>query len=154
MLVIGVDPGPTKSALCGWDGKRPFFPNYSENDDICGDITRIHIDKTDAILAVEKPVCQRYSGSEVSETAIQAGVFKGIWGPKDVHLITRSKIRWHIGKIRKTTDSVVRSRLIDRIHPDYNLHHNPGVLIGIVKDTWQALAVAVTCYDLIEGGEI
>lgn len=154
MLVIGVDPGPVKSALCVWDGETPFHPVYSENADIYDDIPHLRFDQNDAVLAIERPICQKYSGVEVSDTAIQAGVFMGVWGLNNVHLITRSKIRWHIGKTRKTNDSVVRRSLIDRIHPDYNLHHNPGVLKGFKEDIWQALAVAVTCYDLIERGEI
>lgn len=154
MIIIGIDPGPTKSGLCGWDGKIPSYPIYSENNDIRADLTRIHIDKKEAILAIEKPVCQRYSGVEVSDTAIQAGVFSGVWGPKNVHLITRSKIRWHIGNIRKTNDSVVRACLINRIYPDYNRVRDPGPLVGITGDIWQALAVAVTCFDLLKKGEI
>lgn len=154
MIVIGIDPGPVKSALCGWDGEKPFDPQYSENSYILSSLSRLCILKSFSVLAIEKPVCQRYSGSSVSDTAIQAGVFKGAWKRDLVYLITRSKIRWHIGKNRQTNDSLVRKNLIDRIYPDYNLHHNPGPLVGIVEDTWQALAVAVTCFDLIEKGEI
>ena len=154
MLIIGVDPGPLKSGICGWNGYAPFYPNYDLNDVIFTDVNSLHLDQEKLILAVEKPVCQRYSGSSVSETAVQAGIFIGIWKPKDYHLITRSKIRWHIGKVKKTNDSVIRRKLIERIHPDYNLHHNPGPLIGITADIWQALAVAVTCFDLLEKGEL
>lgn len=160
MLIIGVDPGPIESAICGWDGSIPFYPKYDFNDDICDDLTGLHlgnpspITKELSFLAIERPVCQKYSGVSVSDTAIIAGRFWGVWGNENIHLITRSKIRWHVGKTRKTNDSVVRARLIDRIHPDYNRHHNPGVLLGVTGDIWQALAAAVTCYDLIEKGEL
>ena len=154
MIVFGLDPGPVKSAICGWNGELPFLPFYGYNGDICMDLIGLKSNKDKTFLAIEKPVCQKYSGVSVSDTAIHAGVFWGVWGPKHCHLITRSKIRWHIGKVKKTNDSVIRKKLIEMIQPNYNLHNNPGLLVGITGDTWQALAVAVTCYDLIKSGEI
>lgn len=157
MVIIGIDPGPDKSALIGWDGNVPFWPKYSENNDIFTDLAYLHASDRSSILAVERPVCQRYSGVSVSDTAIVAGMCIGVWGvfgESQYHMITRSKIRWHVGHKRKTNDSVVRKSLIDRIFPDYNLHNNPGILVGITGDIWQALAAAVTCFDLIEGGEL
>ena len=152
-MVIGVDPGPVKSALCMWDGKIPFYPKYSENHDILDDLSNLYHTKKEAILAVERPVCQKWAGAEVSDTAIEAGRFLGVWGHDEQYLINRSKIRWHIGKVKQTNDSIIRQALIDRIHPDYDRLYNPGVLIGITGDIWQALAVAVTCCDLLEKGE-
>ena len=105
------------------------------------------------ILAIEKPVCRKWAGSDISETAIWTGVFKASFCGR-VELITRSKIRWHIVGEKKANDKMVRASLIERIHPEYNIHKNPGPLEGIVEDIWQALAVAVTCYDLIKKGEL
>ena len=104
MVIIGVDPGTKESGVCIWDGEKPAAPFYAKNLDAVMAVKEFRNARDDIILAVEKPVCQKWSGVEVSDTAVAAGMFVGIFIEREYHLITRSKIRWHIGEERKTND--------------------------------------------------
>ena len=157
--IIGIDPGPRESALCVLNNLDIIASAYGENHEIRSVLFSEIIRGHGVYLAVEKPVCRKWAGVEVSDTAIVSGIFIGIaissgLRSENAFLITRSKIRWHICNSKKANDSMIRKKLIEQFNPEYNLHHNAGVLKGVTGDIWQALAVAVTCRDLMDRGEI
>lgn len=104
-----------------------------------------------ADIVIEKPVCRKWAGREVSDTAIVTGWLAGqTYLP--VYLLTRSKVRGHF-KCMRGGDKAVKSVLIERFAPGVRNHgkglkDDPGFFYGFVSDVWQAYALGVAYLDM------
>jgi len=111
---------------------------------------------SDAVI--EKPVCMKWSGASLSDTAIVAGIFAGILTLNEclpVYLINRAKVRGKLsGKNRG--DAGVIAELTRRFSPGVSnkgkgTKEEPGFFYGFKDDIWQAFAVGVVLKDLLNG---
>jgi hypothetical protein len=113
------------------------------------------------ILAMEEIVGRKWAGREITDSAFWSGRLCEA-SAASFTLINRSKIRWHIGQTKTTTDSVIIRSLIKRFTPDIyqqfvdkELTQNKMInaareeyFKGFIADIWQAYALGVTWYDL------
>lgn len=163
--IIAIDPGSKQSAYVLENiFKKIHKIGIIENEHLAYWLTSFN---EDAVLAIEKPIAVPGSGREVSDTAIWCGIFMGKFKGES-YAITRSKIRWHIGKVKKTTDAVIIERLIQRFCPELYARYEAeelgwrqvidkakeGIFEGYHDDIWQAHACLVTFKDLRDKGEI
>lgn len=143
-MIIGVDPGPEESGYVICDRFKPYVSDKVKNDSlirILENETRIDL------VLIERPVCRKWAGASVSDTAIWTGRFMQA-SPVKVGLINRQKVRMHmVGK--KATDADIRFKIIERFYPEYCLKE-PGMFKGFKSDIWQAYALIVTYLDLGE----
>ena len=146
-LILAVDPGDKQSAWVIWDeiAERPSNMGIWDNEDIIG-FTRVpEIVAIEMVSSYGMPV-----GKTVFETVFWIGRFwqkffelgKGI---KPL-LIYRKDIKMHLCNSMRAKDSNIRQALIDR-YGKPGTKKDKGVLYGVKKDIWSAVAVAVYMQD-------
>lgn len=146
MTVLGIDPGPVTSHWATFDGRCIEAGSFSSDEPGAWPASY------DA-AAIEKVASYGMAvGSEVFETCFVSGRFyefitDNIF-PEQVARPTRKEIVVELCGSSKAKDSNVRQYLIDRFGPP-GTKNNPGTTYGIVKDQWQALAVAVYAWDVM-----
>jgi hypothetical protein len=99
-------------------------------------------------------------GAEVFETVYWSGRFAQAFGPERVDRIKRLEVKMHLCHDSKAKDANIRAALIDRFGGPASIRGPQkakskrgipeapaGSLYGISKDTWSALAVALTWWD-------
>lgn len=147
--ILAIDPGPTESAICLWDGERinQQFTMQCDNWDLADCLRRIN---QDWIVAVE--MIASY-GMAVGETTFETCVFIGrlqeIWeakGRSKFIRIYRKEVKLHLCGNLRAKDANIRQALIDRFG-EVGTKKHPGLLYGVSKHIWSALAVAVTCQE-------
>lgn len=165
MRVVGIDPGPRKSAIAVFDGR--LLTAWT-----CENFMMIdHIRRDEQILKSDTMVCEQViyysntpSGRDVYDTAYWSGFFQGLWmsaseSPTKVDLLSRPDILEHLCNNRRAKKKHVRQALIDRFgKPPTKKCPNPNYPNGTRPSyhEWDAWACAVTCYDkgimIIRGG--
>ncbi len=145
-MIMSIDPGLNKSGYVISNILIPQECGIMDNDSLL--VKQYH--ETDLDLTIiERPVCRKWAGAEVSDTAIWTGRFIEA-SQCEVSLINRQKVRMVlVGK--KATDSKIRKYLINRFEPGYT-PKEPGMFAGFTDDVWQAFALTVTYF--IGKGEI
>lgn len=127
MIYISIDPGLEKSAYVIVDGMnyQPRLCDIADNFLLRRELQQFYwryqsVYPSHPELLLERPICRKYAGSDVSETAIWTGVFIGTWNQftdgDEPTLYSRQAIKAHWG--RKGNDSVIRDALIERFDPN------------------------------------
>jgi len=154
MIYIGIDPGPEMSAYCeisNWGTKeiKIMAKEKINNDEMllnCDDWGVLVNNNRDYKIAIEMfqsmgmPV-----GAEVFDTCVWIGRFIERLNMVP-ELIYRREEKINLCGSMKAKDANIRRALIDRFGVP-GTKKNPGVTYGFAKDTWAALAVAVTLMD-------
>lgn len=154
MTIIGLDPGPTHSALVLFDGQRISHHEIEKNDKI---LLRLNALKG----AVEMLVIEQIAsmgmavGADVFETCFWSGRFAEAFDPFEWRRLKRHEIKMHLCGSMRAKDTNIRQALIDRFGGSAAVGKKatPGPLYGLKGDEWSALAVAVTWADLHKEGE-
>ena len=149
-MIIGIDPGPTLSAVVTLTKSGHVMDAMQQGNDVILQLLRDNYYGS-GYLAIEMiesfgmPV-----GREVFDTLVWIGRFQ------EAHKgmcckITRGEVKIHLCCDRRVKDTHVRQALIDRYGPykqaAIGTKKTPGPLYGLKYDMWQALAVAVTFQD-------
>ena len=152
MTVFAIDPGPEQSAWVLWDGQFILGKAIEDNESLLSKIHNLMIPVVPNILVLEE-IRNTYgmpAGISLCKTIFWTGRFYEAWKstvPNSlIVLIPRMDIKMHICKSPKAKDSNIRQALIDRFG-NPGRKNNPGILYGVKKDMWQALALAVYVYD-------
>lgn len=148
---IGIDPGPTKSALV-----------YLNGNNVRGCIEPNHVvlsaleivTREDHLLAIESPEpFGKRVGWDIFETIYWTGRFYQAFPFKAVRY-GRGHIKTAITGRRSAKDSDIRSAMISRFGGSERVAIGnakaPGPLYGIVRDMWQGLAVAILFRDEVK----
>lgn len=149
--MIGLDPGTVQSAYVVWNGERILEKGILPNSDMllkCQEFNRI---SSSYHLAYE--FMQSYGmavGKEVFETVFWIGRFvQSCISLKPIR-VYRKDIKLYFCNSMKAKDTNIRAALIDRFGPP-GVKKEPGLLYGVKKDEWSALAIAVYAWDTMEG---
>lgn len=153
MIYVGIDPGTEKSAYIVTDEYEPMYSAKIPNEDLRRQLINANIvEGKDARLIIEVPICRKWAGREVSDTAIWTGIFLASWPDFNgayADMVTRQSVRMHtVG--RKATDASIRKYLIDRFDQDMLSNW----FAGFKEDIWQAYALVVTFLDKINAKNI
>jgi hypothetical protein len=153
MMILAIDPGPTKSAHVEWDGRRPGCFGIAENDELlkmlkCDYYAAFHSMVIERIQCYGMPV-----GESIFETVFWSGRFYEAWGHECVRY-PRKDVKMNLCNTMRARDSNITQALVDRFAPLTKNHgkgkkSNPGFFYGFKKDIWQAFALAVTYYDTL-----
>ncbi len=142
-LILAIDPGPTESAWVLWNGRLLDF-GKDDNGHVLAVIRDWRNEERCVIEQVASygmPV-----GAEVFETVYWSGRFAQAFGADRVSRIPRLQIKMHVCHNSRANDGNIRQALIDRFGRP-GTKKQPGLLYGVTKDVWAALAVAVTWWD-------
>jgi len=152
--IVAIDPGTKRcgAVLVCIDDYKPFAPTVLSFDLL----TRDHHFENNIRpfdMVIEKPVCQKWSGSDVSETAIMCGRFAHM-AYNDVYFLTRSKVKGVLGQTRGN-DATVKDYLVERFAPGVRNHgkgtrKEPGWFYGFKGDAWAAYALGVAYIDMLK----
>ncbi len=152
MTILAIDPGSTHSALVVWDGSRIISAEKLGNG-----AALVAVRLMIYAHGVTDVVCERVEcygmpvGKEVFDTVYWSGrIWQRLedWPSFQVSfsLIPRREVKLHLcGQVR-AKDSNIRQALVDRFGGK-GTKAAPGLTHGLKADTWQAFALAVTCFD-------
>lgn len=157
MIVVGLDPGTTQSALVGFDGERVIGHIVESNNHVLGLVGspyelfgrwgRNSDSGEKPVLIIEAVESFGMAvGKEVFETVFWSGRFAEAWNPARWDRLPRRLVKQHLCHTARATDANIRQVLIDRFGP-VGTKKEPGILYGIKSHCWAALAVAVTYWD-------
>ena len=156
MSILAIDPGQTQSAWVWWDEvlQRPAQMGIRDNNEILGFLHSPEIVAIEMVASYGMPV-----GKEVFETVFWIGRFfqrfyelslpRKYSCPK---LVYRKDIKLHFCNSVRARDSNIRQVLIDR-YGKPGTKKNKGILYGVKKDIWSAVAIAVYVQDKLREGE-
>jgi hypothetical protein len=169
LRVLSIDPGNIESAWVNFEKVKHSARHgiqfrilgcaKEENEKIREGL--VHDEFNHDILVMEQIIGRKWSGKEVTDTAFWSGRLCEA-SQASFALVNRSKIRWHIGQEKKTTDAIVTRKLIERFCPDIyakfeakeiSKHQmfndaKDAFFHKFKDDIWQAFAAGVTWYDL------
>lgn len=148
MIVLGIDPGPVKSAYCVFDGTSILEKGHVYNPLLLGPFPERSID--DYVVGIEMIASYGMPvGAEVFETCVFIGqltYYFEKWKGYQTHHIYRKDIKMHFCHSMKAKDANIRQALIDRFGAP-GTKKNQGATYGVSGDVWSALAIAVYLYD-------
>jgi len=149
-MILGIDPGPHQTAFAIWSIKIKRLANFAilPNDDF---IRWIRIQSAMGSIPVVEMI-QSFGmpvGKEIFETILLIGRIIEIYDCQNIktNLVYRKDIKLHFCGSNKAKDSNIRQALIDRFGPP-GIKKNPGILYGVKKDIWSALACAIYWEDI------
>ena len=143
MIILGIDPGPKKSAYVRLDGNTILAHDDLPNDDIRA-ILRWNPRCYDLMVIEWIEGYGLAVGRETFETCLWVGRFIEVSG-HDCRL-GRKAIKSHLCNTTQAKDKDIRAALVDRFG-EPGTRKNPGPTYGITGDEWSSLAVAVTWAD-------
>lgn len=144
MIIVGIDPGPEQSWWVQWDTEnqriieKGVFPNT--DFPVAFEVNLIVIED---IQFFGMPV-----GESVFETAKVIGRFLERAENRHISVVQvgRREIKLHFCNSTKAKDSNIRQAIIDRFggkEKAIGYKKTPGVLYGVKKDLWSALALCL-----------
>lgn len=150
MSLLAIDPGPTQSGWCLYDGRAVLRSGVAENMALLAALS----DLATGHLAIEMIASYGMAvGCEVFETCVWIGRYLQAWhAPDQVQLVYRKDVKLHLCGTTKAKDANVRAALIDRFggrDKAIGKKAAPGPLFGVASHAWAALAVAVTAREAV-----
>lgn len=148
-MIIGIDPGPTLSAFCFWDGSHIQASGITANENVSSDFSLL---KRGTTVVCEHLQCFGMAvGKDVFETAYWIGHFRARCEALDVPFARayRSEVKMHHCKSMRAKDSNIRQALIDRFGAP-GTKKKPGLTYGLKSDLWSAFAIAVMHADKLQ----
>lgn len=152
MTVLGIDPGSESSAWVLWDGERVAMHRKQANEEV---EEWLRFEPACHAIVIEQIASYGMAvGAEVFETCVWTGRFIGAatYLPSvPIHRMPRKDVKLHLCGQARAKDSNIRQALIDRFggkEKAIGRKHSQGPLYGLKADEWQALALAVTWFDL------
>ncbi|HOK07702.1 MAG TPA: hypothetical protein PLJ03_11000 [Syntrophales bacterium] len=151
MTILAVDPGTYESAYVVWDGQKVLAAGKVANEkmlELIGnppwDIDRLAVER---IASYGMRV-----GQEIFTTCLWTGRFVQMAETNKTEwiLIYRMDVKKYLVGSHMARDADIRRRLLDIVGPT-GTKKAPGPTYGIKGDAWQALALAVTAWDLTVG---
>lgn len=143
MKVLGIDPGPVRSAFVVFDGKMIHEKGIVPNLEILSLINWCDFDPyhvvIEAFQSFGMPV-----GQEVFTTCIWIGRFvqAAESSARLATLLYRKDIKLHLCGSVRAKDGNIRQALLDKVGKQ-GVKKDPGPTYGVKSDEWQALACAV-----------
>jgi len=155
VYLLAIDPGTYDSAYCLYDlvSKKPVKCDIINNNIMLKKIKNRELLKNVKAVAIE--MIASY-GMPVGQTTFQTVLYIGMFvqairdhnGSISVDKIFRKDESLVLCNTPRGNDASIRRVIIDRYGPSKKVaignKKNPGILYGIVRDMWAALAVAIT----------
>lgn len=149
MTILALDPGPTQTGYCLYDGAAVRSCGVMPNADM---LLYLHLNPIPR-LAIEMIASYGMAvGREVFETCVWIGRFQQAWHmPEAVELVYRKDVKMHLCGTTKAKDANIRQALLDLFPrtgggatPQVGTKAQPGPLYGVSSHAWSALGVAIT----------
>ena len=152
MILAGVDPGPTQSAVVVYNGLRVLTALTCGNKELRGFLAD-HSDRYSAVVLELVESFGMVVGRDVFGTVLETGRFLQIVEDQGgvPWMMPRREVKLHLCQSSRAKDSNIRQALVDRFGESkraaIGLKRSPGPLYGVKAHEWSALALAVTWFD-------
>lgn len=145
MKILALDPGPTESGWCIFDGATVEDAGIAQNADV---LRWVQAGQGCDFLAVEMIANMGMAvGATTFDTVRWIGRFQQAWhAPEAVKLVFRREVKSVICNSQQAKDANIRQALIDLLGAQGTKKH-PGPTYGVSGHAWSALAVAVTAFE-------
>lgn len=152
-MIMAIDPGSSESAWVRWDSKnldKPLFDFLKEKNDIILSALRLDTFEVDSIVIEMISSYGMPVGKEVFDTCVWIGRFAEA-SHLPFKLVYRKDVKMYLCNSMRAKDTNIRQALIDRFEPNLKPKERPkGILKGVSKDVWAAIAVAVYASEVKE----
>lgn len=147
MQILSLDPGPTESGWCIFDGTKVIDSGVADNHDL---LSWVQAGQHCDILAIEMIANMGMSvGATTFDTVRWIGRFQQAWSePEKVRLVYRRQVKSCICGNQQAKDANIRTALIDLLGPP-GTRKLPGPTFGVKSHAWSALGVCVTALELM-----
>jgi hypothetical protein len=151
MTVLGIDPGPERSAFVILNESRVLTAQIVSNEEMLNLFWKYR--EECPYIFCEHIACYGMAvGASVFETCVWIGRF---WQRSFDHAfhfrrVFRRDVKLHLCNSPRAKDANVRQALIDRIGPQ-GTKKSQGPTYGVKSHEWAALAVAVYGHDQLSG---
>jgi hypothetical protein len=150
VIVYGLDPGTTESALVGYDDttRRVCYASTKPNGDLLSWLTMAPSEIQDMLVIEQIQAMGMSVGASVFETVFWSGRFAEAW-PGTWDRVSRRDVKLYLCGSMRAKDANVRQALLDMFGgPDAKgTKAKPGPLHGVKGHEFAALAVAITWLD-------
>lgn len=150
MIILGLDPGTTESALVWYAprSQKVSASSYLPNQDVLTALAYYGPKNyLNVALVIEKIEAMGMAvGASTFETVFWAGRFAQAFG-EGFQQVTRRQVKLHLCGNMRAKDANVRQALLDKFPGGVGTKKAPGPLFGISAHKWSALAVAVTYWE-------
>lgn len=145
-IVLAIDPGPTQSAFCLWNGQRILDKGILDNYELLGHLKPEPLWCADRLVIEQVKTYGMAASDDILFTVFWSGRFVQEWtncyGHDRWQLVPRKTVVTHHCHSSRGGDSNVRVALIDRFGAP-GTKKNQGLTYGVSKDIWSAFAIAV-----------
>lgn len=150
--VLAIDPGTEQSAFVHFIDGEPESFGIRSNEWVLT-LVGVYARMSESIpltVVIEKVASYGMAvGAEVFETVRWAGRFEQAAQPAPVVRIPRLDVKLALCHDSRAKDANVRRAVIDRFGGDAAIKKG-GVLYGVSKDVWAAVAVGLTYLDQVK----
>lgn len=153
-MILAIDTGTTESGYCMFDASgKPFQFGKVKNEEMLVILETFCIGYDDPQVVVERFAS---FGMPIGQTTIDAIEWNGRFIQTayafnvKAEYVTRKEEKMYLCQSMKANDATIKQRLKD-IYGEPGTKKNPGILYGISKDAWSALAVGTTYLGIKEG---
>jgi hypothetical protein len=152
MRILAIDPGSAQSAWLVLSDGRPYRFGILGNDELL-ELLRRRIHTVDVVVIEKIESYGMAVGREIFDTVHWAGRFTEACRPSPVVQLPRRAVKVALCGDTRAKDANIRQALIDRYGGPSAVGRkaDPGPLYGIARDTWSALAIAITYADTLTG---
>ena len=144
MIVMGLDPGPEKSAIVVYGSGEIYSFEKLNNVQLLASLKSPN-GYADVLCIEQVASFGMPVGAEVFETVFWSGRFAQAF-PQKFARLTRIQVKMHLCHNTRAKDANIRQSLIDRFG-GIAATKKGGVLYKMSGDCWSALAVAITYWD-------
>lgn len=150
MRIFAIDAGNVVSGYALLDDNRVVESGVLDND--------LLLEKLDTLQDVDRLALEMIAsygmavGATTFETCVAIGRFIERWRMSKglpYTLIYRSDVKLNLCGTKRAKDANIRQALIDRLGGQ-GTKKNQGATYGVKSHAWSALAVAVTCKDMMQ----
>jgi hypothetical protein len=149
MTLIGIDPGPVRSAAVLLIDGQVAATYFAQSQYLIDWLFRRHAESRPLHIACEHIQCMGMAvGATVFETAYWVGEYRHSARLMDAPFLKvfRGEVKMHLCGSMRAKDGNIRQALLDR-YGEVGTKKAPGPMFGMSGDLWSALAVATTAAD-------
>lgn len=154
MRLIAIDPGPSESAYCLFDGA--LWAAWKVPNEALLAMLRQKFFDADAVICERIRSYGMPAGAELFETCEWCGRFQEAWsgpGREGWYWMARKDVKITLCGTMKAKDANIRQAALDRFGGKQAAIGNkktPGPLYGVSGDMWAAIAVALAWQEMQE----
>ena len=155
MNILCIDPGPLKSGVVVFDGKKVIYTCADmDNEELLENFFFDEFDSCDLMVIEMVASYGMAVGAMIFDTCVWIGRFCQAWGWQYTEYVYRKDVKLHLCNSMRAKSSNIRQAILDKFPatgggktPQIGTKKQPGPLYGVTSHAMSALAVGITYYE-------